>query len=147
MKIRVATLDDYEELVDMYENMIREVYRGLKIREKIFFYGTVSKWFESGCSIVISEKDDKTITGFTLVKVEDIMIVEAYLKAELMFVKPEYRGGRSAHLLVNNILKLGKESNLPIIAAASNLSNSKMDKIAGKFGEVIFTEYLRRTPT
>jgi len=142
MKIRVATLDDYESLVDMYKSLIETVYEGLEIKEDIFFHGTVMKWFDNQYNIMISEKDDGTISGFSMCHIEDIRIVEPYIKGELLYIKPEYRKGRSAYLLYHNTLELAKNMNMPIISSG-HVGEDKANKILAKFGQPLFEEYVR----
>lgn len=142
MKIRNANLEDYEELVFMYKELTKVVYEGFEIGEDIFFYGAVQKWFQNKKDIIICEKDDGTITGFSLAKIEDVGIVKPYYFGEIVFVKEEFRKGRSAYLLYNNGANYAKELGIPVLSKAFVGNNeNKVDQIQAKFGEPFFIEY------
>jgi hypothetical protein len=145
MRIRVATLDDFEDVTKMYKELIKTVYKGFEIKEDIFFYATVTGWYDRQYSIMVSEKDDGTLTGFSMCHIEDIKFIEPYIKGELAYVKPEYRKGRSAYLLYNNIVELAKNMNLPLISSGfiGGGEVDKIDRIMSKFGQPLFKEFVR----
>lgn len=142
MILRNATLADFTELVLMYKDLTKIVYHNLKINDDIFFYGTVIEWFRRKRDIVIAD-DNGTIAGFTLAYVEDLQIVEPYYYGDIAYVKPEYRKGRCAYLLYNNVVNYGKELGLKVEAKAfiGNGNQNKVDKIQSKFGKPEFIHF------
>jgi len=143
IKLRPATLKDYSELVDMFKDLIVTVYDGFDLGEDIFFHGTVQGWYKDKKDIVISETEDGQITGFTLSYVEDIGIIKPYYFGDIAYVKPEFRKGRSAYLLYNNVVDYATQQGLPIIAKAfvSEENKDKVDKIQARWGKPRFVEY------
>lgn len=145
MKIRIATIDDYNELVEMYKNLLEIIYTDMQIGKDIFIHGAVQNWFRSNYDIIICEKDDGTTTGFSVAYVQDVGIIEPYYMGELAYVKPEFRNGRTAYLLYTNVLKYADNQGLPVVAKAfvGNGGRDKVEQIQAKFGECRFVEYHR----
>lgn len=143
MKLRKALLVDYPELVDMYKKLTITIYDGFEIGEDIFFHGVVQRWFQSKKDIVICEKDDGTITGFSVGYIDDIGIVKPYYYGDVAYVKPQFRKGRTAYLLYNNVVDYAEQQGLQLIAKAfvSEDNTDKVDKIQAKFGKPRFIEY------
>ena len=145
MNIRPATTRDYAELVDMYKELIYGVYDGFEKGEDIYFHGAVQNWFTQKKDVIVCEKGDGTITGFSLAFVESIGVIEPYYYGDSAYVKPEFRKGRTAYLLYNNVVDYAAQQGLPVIAKAfvSEENENKVDKIQAKFGKPRFIEYYR----
>ena len=104
--LRQATLNDFEELVSMYKELIKIVYHNCKLSDDIFFYGAVIEWFRQKKDIIVAEVDGK-VAGFTLAYVENLQIIEPYYFGDIAYVKPEFRNTRAAYLLYNNVVTYG----------------------------------------
>jgi len=145
MNIRPATVSDYTELVGMFSSLIDAVYDGVEKGEEIFFHGAVQNWFNSRKDVIVCEKDDGTITGFSLAYVEELGFLKPYYYGDIAYVKPEFRKGRTAYLLYNNVVDYATQQGLPVIAKAfvSEENENKVDKIQAKFGKPRFIEYFR----
>ena len=145
MKLRAGKLTDYEELVDMFKDLIVTVYDGFEIGEDIFMHGTVQQWFKDQKDIVICETEEGEITGFTLGYIEDIGIVHPYYFGDLAYVKPEFRSGRSAYMLYNNLVEYADGQRMPLMAKAfvSEENKDQVDKLQSRWGKPRFVEYHR----
>ena len=145
MKLRPARLSDYEELVQMFKALIETVYDGFEIGEDIFMHGTVQQWFKDQKDIVICVTEDGEIAGFTLGYIEDIGIVHPYYFGDLAYVKPEYRRGRSAYMLYNNLVEYADGQGLPLMAKAfvSEENKDQVDRLQSRWGKPRFVEYHR----
>lgn len=143
MKLRPARLTDFEELVVMFTDLIATVYDGFKMNEPIFFYGTVSLWYHGNRDIIVCEKDDGTITGFSVSYVEDPSYIEPYYMGDIAYVKPEFRKGRTAYMLYNNVVDYAAQQGLPVIAKAfvSEENIDQVNKIQARWGKPRFVEY------
>lgn len=143
MKLRNATLSDYEEIVQVYKDLTKTVYEGMEIKDDIFFYGVVLEWFKKRSDIIICETNDGDIAGFTLAYVEDILIVEPYYYGDVAYIKPEYRKSRAAYLMYHNVVDMGKAKGLKVVAKAyvGNGNKNKVDKLQERFGSPQFIEY------
>ncbi len=144
IKLRLATLDDYNELRLMFKELLKTVYSDLKVGKDAHIDASVYDWFSSDKDVIISETDDGVITGFTVAYIQDIRIVERYYYGDIAYVKPEFRKGRSAYLLYNNVVDYAKNTlNLPTIAKAfvGDGEADKVAKIQERFGKSRFTEY------
>lgn len=147
MNLRQATLGDYNDLVEMYKDLIKTVYHGMKISEDIFIHGVVLGWYQSKKDIVICETKEGKIAGFSLAYIEDIMIIEPYYKGDIAYVKPEYRKTKAAYLLYNGVVKTAKDIGMRVIASAyiGNGNAEKIDKIQSRFGTPQFIEFRTET--
>lgn len=143
MKLRPATLHDFEELVKMYKELVKTVYYDLKINEDIFLYGTVLEWFKKKRDIILCETDDGEVAGFTLSYIEDIAIVEPYYMGDIAYIKPQFRKSRAAYLLYNNVVDYGKRIGMKVQAKAfvGNGNQDKVDRLQSRFGNPQFIEY------
>lgn len=144
MKLRPAQLSDYTELVEMYKELSKAVYQGMKIGEDIFFYGVVVDWFKTQKDVVICETEDGEIAGFTLAYIEDLGIIEPYYYGDIAYVKPQYRKTKAAYKLYHNVVNYGKKQGLKVQAKAyvGGGNRDKVDKIQGRFGKPQFVEYI-----
>jgi len=149
MRLRVGTIDDYNELFAMYKDLLKTVYSDMKIGKDIFIHGAIQNWFRQNHDIVICETDEGVITGFTLAYVQDIGIIEPYYMGEIAYVKPEYRKGRTAYLLYNNGVQYADKQGLPLVAKAfvGDGGRDRVEKIQSKFGKLRFVEYHRNDST
>lgn len=130
MKVRLFTLSDYEEVVNMLYEMNKEVYQDRVIGHKYSYYMNVSDWITNKLDIYIAEKDGE-ICGFTMSYIDTYYgLTEPLYRGELAYVKPKYRRGKAAYLLYNNIVSKAKELGL-IIVSHSRIEN-KVDKMVEK---------------
>ena len=126
MILRKFTLSDYEEIVDMYYDFIKEVYSTRKIGSKYFFYRKINEFISDKCDIVIAEKDG-IISGFTVSKIDDMGgITEPVYDGMIAYIKPKFRKGRTAYMLYNNVSEYAKELGIPLV------SNSRIENGVNK---------------
>lgn len=143
MILRPAGLKDHEELVEMFTDLIKTIYKGFVIGEPFFFHRNVIAWFESRKDVVICEKEDGTIVGFSMAYIDDIGFIEPYYKGEIAYVKPEYRKTRAAYMLYNNVIEYAKKRNMKVISAAyvGDGNRDQVDKLQSRWGKPMFVEY------
>lgn len=143
MKLRPATIADHEELVEMFTDLINTIYKGFKIGEPFFFHRAVIAWFENGKDVVLCEKDDGTIVGFSMGYIEDIGFIERYYKGEIAYVKDEFRKGRGAYMLYNNLADYARQQGMQIISSAyiGDGNRDQVDKLQSRWGKPMFIEY------
>lgn len=143
MKIRLATISDHEVLVEMFSDLIKTIYKGFKIGEPFFFHRNVIAWFEKNNDVIICEKDDGTVAGFSMGYIEDIGFIEPYYKGEIAYVKPEFRKTRCAYMLYNNLAKYAEQQGLHIISSAyvGDGNQDQVDKLQSRWGKPMFVEY------
>ena len=133
MKIRLFSLSDYEEVVDMLYNFYLEVYPDRKIGFKYAYYEKVSNWINTNKDIVVCLKDDK-IVGFTMCYFDtNDGLTEPIYQCEIAYVKPEYRKTRAAYMLYNNAVKLAEENKIMIVSN-SRVENGVSDMVQKHFG-------------
>jgi hypothetical protein len=139
--VREYKESDFEEVVQMYYNMIIEVYPHREFKAKQFFYNNVIRWIDSNYDIIVTSKDD-IITGFALCYFDNMGgICEDYYQGECIYVKPEYRKGRSAYLMYKSVMIYADNSNFLISTNASDITESS--HISNKLGIKVFTKYER----
>ena len=143
MKLRNATVADHDVLVEMFSDLITTIYKGFKIGQPFFFHRTVIAWFEKNNDVIICEKDDGTVVGFSMGYVDDIGFIEAYYKGEIAYVKPEFRKTRCAYLLYNNLANYAKQQGFHIISSAyvGGDNRDQVDKLQSRWGKPMFIEY------
>jgi len=92
--------------------------------------------------LCVNEKDE--ITGFSLGYVDDPGFIKPYYYGDIAYVKPQFRKGRTAYLLYNNVVDYADQLGLPLIAKAyvGDTAN-RVDKIQSKFGDPLFVEFHR----
>lgn len=138
VEIRTATIDDIEELVYMYYDLIATAYPRRKQTSIAFYYNNVIEWFKNSWDVFITY-DGENITGFTLGYLDNYNgIIEPYYKADIAYVKEKYRNGRSAFLLYNTVLETQKDYIIETHALVGNASS-----IAEKYCENTFKVYER----
>lgn len=134
MKLREFTLNDYEELVDMFYNLNTEFYGSFRaIGAKYYYYKAVMRWIANNKHIVICEHNEE-IVGFTLSYIDEYDgLTEKVYNGEIAYIKPKYRNTRAAYLLYNNVASVAKELNLNLS------SNSRVENGVDKMIEKHFT--------
>lgn len=116
MIIRPFFLSDYENVVDMYYDFVKEVFSNRKIGDKYFFSKAVMNWINTGKHIMVVEKDN-SIIGFSMAYVDEYGgLTEPFYNGEIAYVKPEFRHSKAVYLLYNNVVEVAKEMNLLIVA-------------------------------
>ena len=144
IKLRPATLDDYNELRTMYKDLLRIVYSDMEIGKDIHIDASVADWFVQKKDVIISETSDGEVTGFSVAWLTELGIVEPYYYGDIAYVKEEYRKGRSAYLLYNNVVDYATiQLGVPVVAKAfvGDGQADKVAKIQSKFGKPRFVEY------
>lgn len=130
MNIRRFTLDDYEEVVDMYYAFAKEVYSNRKLGYKYSFYKIVDEWIQRRYDIILATKDS-AICGFSMCYVDDMDgITEPVYNANLAYVKPTYRNSRASYMLYKNSYQYAKDMNLKIVTIGR--SENKVDEMMEK---------------
>jgi phage regulator Rha-like protein len=115
MEIRRFTLDDYEDVVGMHYDFIKEVFSDRVISPKYFFYKEVGSWINDSKNIIVAYKG-KTIVGYTLAYVDQFNgLTSPVYNAEIAYIKPEYRNSKAAYLLFKNTSDYAKEQNMTLI--------------------------------
>lgn len=134
MIIRKFELDDFEEVVGMYQALTAEIYCDRKQGAKYFFYRTVVDWVANGRNIIIADKDGEVV-GFTMGYIDPCGgVTETVYNGELAYVKPKYRKTRAAYMLYHNVSNFAKEQGLTLVANAYIGGNDNVDKIQQKLG-------------
>lgn len=144
-EIRPAELSEFEELVKMYMDLIKVLYKGFNIKDSAYFYRIVIGWFETQKDIVVCvDKSNGEIAGFTLGYIDDIGIVDPYYNGDIAYVKPEYRKTRVAFLLYQNVVKYAEKLKMRCIAKAfvGDGNIEKIDKIQSRFGKPRYIEFI-----
>ena len=143
MKIRIATIADHEVLVEMFTDLITTIYKGFTLGQPFFFHRQVIAWFEKGNDVIICEKNDGTVVGFSMGYVDDIGFIERYYKGEIAYVKEEFRNGRGAYMLYNNLANYAEQQGMKIISSAyvGGGNRDQVDKIQSRWGVPLFIEY------
>lgn len=139
--VREYQTKDFEEVVNMYYKMVHDVYPNRQFKSKQFFYKNVINWIDNNYDIMITE-DNGIITGFAMCY-EDNMggICKPFYTAECVYIKPEYRKGRSAYLMYQSAMIFADNMDYIISTNASEVTESH--NLASKFGTKIFTQYER----
>ena len=141
VKIRRYEEKDYEEVVAMYYDLLKTIHANHKLKPMQYFYQNVLDWIDCNYDIMLTY-DDTDITGFCLSYVDAMGgIVEDFYQGEVVYVKPQYRKGRSAYLQYTTVLGLADEHNMICATNASNITESS--HISNKLGSLIYTHYER----
>ena len=137
--IRAYEESDFEEVVEMYYNMVLEVYPHRQFKSKQHFYANVINWITWNYDIMITVKDD-IITGFNMCYVDSMGgICEDYYQGECIYIKPEYRKTRSAYLLYTASIIYAKKMGYILSTNASDITESS--HISNKLGLRVFTKF------
>lgn len=134
MKIRKFESGDFLEVVEMFKDFTKELYPNRQIGTDIAFAESVLNWIRLQRHIFVTTTNEGKLTGFSLcyVNLNDYTTEPTY-HGDIAYVKPIYRGGKSAYLLYNNGANIAKELGL-ILTSNAFINQYKVDKIQGKFG-------------
>ena len=132
MTLHKLTLKDYEEVVDMYYNFMKEVYPERIIGERYFFYKEVMSWINNSRNVILVKKGSITV-GFSMAYLDQNSgLTEAVYNGVIAYVKPEYRKTRAAYLLYKNMSDVAEENNLTVVANGL-VTNGVSDMISKHF--------------
>jgi hypothetical protein len=141
VKIREYQDTDFEQIVQMYYCLLHEVYPNHKIKGIAHCYQNVLNWINWNYDIMVTYKDDE-ITGFGLCYMDSMGgAVEDYYQGEIIYIKPEYRKGRSAYLIYHTAMIMADKYNMILATNASDVTESS--HISKKLGQQIYTHYER----
>ncbi len=137
--VREYQESDFEEVVEMYYQMCLVVYPHREFKSKQFFYKQVLDWIDYNYDIIITE-DEGIVTGFSMCYVDSMGgITEDYYQGECIYVKPEYRKGRSAYLMYATNISYANKMGYILSTNASDITESS--KISAKLGLKVFTKF------
>jgi len=140
--LREYKLSDKEEVVFMYYEATKEVLLNHEIKPLQNFNDVITNWEEWGYDIIVTE-NGLELTGFSVCCIDTMGgIVEPYYHAEVIFVKPEYRKGRSAYLLYQQGLSKAQEKGM--LVATNAYEHSEASQISKKLGVKTYTHYERK---
>ena len=141
VKIREFKPDDIEAVTRMYHKLLHEVYPNHTIKPILNCYKLVMKWIEWNYDIMVTYKGEE-ITGFGLCYIDSMGgIVEDFYQGEIIYIKPEYRKGRSAYLIYHTAMIMADKYNMILATNASDVTESS--HISKKLGQQIYTHYER----
>ena len=141
VEIRDYKDSDYEEIVKMYYQLLHDVYPYHTIKPIQHSYRNVLNWIALNYDIMVTY-DESEVTGFTMCFIDSMGgAVEDYLQADVIYVKPEYRKGRSAYLLYTTVMAYADNLGLLIATNASDVTESS--HISSKLGKLIYSHYER----
>ena len=139
--VREYRESDFEEVVEMYYQMVLEVYPHREFKPKQHFYKNVLYWIANYYDIIVTE-DDGIITGFSMCFVDNMGgITDDYYQGECIYIKPEYRKGRSAYLMYHTNMNVADSMGYILSTNASDITESS--GISKKLGIKLFTKYER----
>lgn len=134
MKIRKFESSDLFELIAMFKDFTKELYPHRKLGNNIAFTENVLNWIKLQRHIFITTTNSGDITGFTLSYVNyNDYVTEPTYQGDIAYVKPMYRGGKSAYLLYNNVVQIADDLGL-ILTANAFINQFKIEQIQKKFG-------------
>ena len=112
MTLRPFFLSDYDSVVDMYYEFVKEVFSNRKIGDRYFFSKAVMNWINTGKNIVVVEHNDE-IVGFSMAFVDDNGgLTEPFYHGEVIYIKHNFRKSKAAYLLYNNGVEVAKDLGL-----------------------------------
>lgn len=133
MKIRKFEPCDFLEVVGMFKDFIKELYPNRKLGTDIAFIENVLNWIKLQRHIFVTTTNEGKITGFTMSYVNyNDYVTEPVYHGEIAYVKPMYRGGKSAYLLYNNVVHIADDIGL-ILTANAFENQFKIEQIQRKF--------------
>jgi len=142
--IREFRSTDVGEVAAMYKLMCIEVYPHRTFNKMQHFVDNVEYWHRNNYDIMVSE-DKGEVTGFSMCYVDDMGgIVDDYYIAECLYIKPGYRKGRSAYLLIKQGERVAEANSYMLSTYASE--NTEMSRLYDKRERYkVFTKYERDT--
>ena len=110
MKLLAYSPEFFEDIVGMFYDMTKEIYKGRRIGYKQAFYRDVDEWTSKHDVDVILVVSDKDVIGFSKSFVSNNSgLYEPHYFTDYIYIKPEYRNTKAITLLSNNILEYGDE--------------------------------------
>ena len=141
VKVREYKDTDFEEVTRMYHDLLKTVYPKHTVKPIQYCYRNILVWISLKYDITVTE-NDKEITGFGLAYADNMGgAVEEFYQGEIVYVKPEFRKGRSAYLIYSSYINYAKSQKMLILTNASNITESS--HISKKLGTELFTTYQR----
>jgi hypothetical protein len=141
VKIREFQEDDFEEIAQMYHSLLKEVYPNHNIKPILYACKNIMNWIDWNYDIMVTYKDDE-ITGFGLCYMDSMGgAVEDYYQGEIIYIKPEYRKGRSAYLIYHTAMIMADKYNMILATNASDVTESS--HISKKLGQLVYSHYER----
>ena len=142
VKIRRYEDKDFEEVVQMYSDLIHTLYPNHTIKPIQYFYSNVLNWINWNYDIIITYNEE-AITGFSMCYVDSMGgIVEDYYQGEIIYIKPEYRKSRSAYLIYYTNMNYADSQGMILATNAADTTESS--HISAKLGEKTYTHYERK---
>jgi L-amino acid N-acyltransferase YncA len=130
MKLRKAEYGDYEAIVDMYVDLIDNVYPERRKAPKMKFYSQVLQWFTDKEHIRVVEKDGEVI-AFALCIFDNARgVTETVYHAEIAYVKPKFQKSKAVYLLYNDIVNWAIENDF--VLQTSSIPENGVAKIIEK---------------
>lgn len=112
------TLDDYEDVVDMFYMFINDVFNNRKINAKYFFYKEVEYWIKNGYHIILAKNRDGINVGFTMCRIDNLSnLTEDVYVCDYCYVKEDYRNTRASYMLYKNGYNYAIENNLQLVVS------------------------------
>ena len=123
----------YEDVVNMYYDMTKEVYPHKHLGNKQLFYREIDRISNDNHSHIVLAVSGGKIVGFSKSYVDfhaGLYTPDYY--TELLYVKPSNRGSKALYVLAKNIESVAKENGL------DNVINARIDN---GFSETIKKHY------
>jgi GNAT superfamily N-acetyltransferase len=124
-----------QELITMFESLIKEVYGSLAGDIKDRYEKEVKNWIDSSyINLFLAYNDKNEVIGFAVGEyVEKSFCVKHYIGLHC-YVKPIFRKTRAAYLLYKAIIDRADNYNLPILVNAyqQNETKSIMKKLTDR---------------
>jgi len=137
--IRTYEYTDFDEVVEMYQDLIKTCYPSHKSGTVSHFKRVVLSWLDNGYDIFIAEEKG-IIKGFSVSFVEPKSVIEAYYRVSLIYVKKKFRMTKISYLLYANVLNISMLLELKLHCNVY-LGNSSA-KIVSKYALPCFVEYI-----
>lgn len=132
MELRKADYDDYESIVEMYIDLIENVYPERKKAPKMYFYNQVFRWFDEQHAnhVRVVEKNGELV-AFSLATFDNVGgVTETIYHADIAYVKPEFQKSRAAYLMYMDIVGWAIDNDFVLQTAA--IPETGADKIIAK---------------
>ncbi len=141
VKVREYHDTDFEEVVEMYMALIHELYPNHKIKPVQHFCSNILNWINWNYDIILTYNEE-AITGFSMCYIDSMGgIVEDYYQGEIIYIKPQYRKGRSAYMIYKTNIAMADSQGMILATNASDTTESS--HISNKLGVKTYTHYQR----
>lgn len=141
VKIREYQESDFLEIINMYHALLHEVYPNRNIKPIQYACRNVLNWIDWNYDIMVTYKGDE-ITGFSLCYMDSMGgVVDDFYQGEIVYIKPEYRKGRSAYLIYNTAMNIADKLGVILSTNASDITESS--HISKKLGQPLYTQFER----